>query len=432
MSDPMAIALFLGSFFLLIIIGHHIAFAIGISTVLTTLYLGIPLQTIAQNMVKGVNSFSLLAVPFFILAGEIMSVGGISRRLVNLANALVGWMRGGLAMVNVVDSMFFGGISGSAAADVSSLGSIMIPVMEEQGYDKEFATSITVTSAIQGILIPPSHNMVIYALAAGGVSIGRLFLGGMVPGIVLGIALAIYCYYVSVKRNYPVGDRFSIKNALKAIREASWGLVTVIIIVGGVITGIFTATESAAIAVLYALFVSIFVYKEMRLSDLGGVLTRTIKTLSVFMLLIGTATAFGWLMAYLEIPTMLTNAIINVSDNPVIIMLVINLLLLILGMILNMVSIIVIITPILLPIVQTLGIDPVHFGVIMILNLGIGLITPPVGTVLFLGSAIGKVSIEKLSRALLPFYCVMVIVLMMITFIPELTMFVPNWLMPLK
>lgn len=432
MNDPIAVTLLLGTFFLLIFLGQHIAFAVGTATVITTLYLGIPLQIIAQNMVKGINSFSLLAVPFFILAGEIMSTGGISRRLINLANALVGWFRGGLAMVNIVASMFFGGISGSAAADTSSLGSILIPIMKKQGYDAEFATNVTMASSIQGILIPPSHNMVIFAMAAGGVSIGRLFLGGMFPGILLGVALMIYSYIVSIKRNYPVGDKFNVKNILKATYDAGLGLGTVLIVVVGVITGIFTATESAAIATVYAFVVTFCIYREVPLSAFWGILTRSIKTLSVVMLLIGTATAFGWVMAYLEIPSLITASIMGVSKNPILIMLIINLLLLILGTMLNMVSIILILTPILMPIVQSLGIDPVHFGVIMILNLGIGLITPPVGTVLFIGSAISKVSIERLSKTLIPFYCVMIIVLLLVTFVPGLTMYFPNLLMPVK
>jgi tripartite ATP-independent transporter DctM subunit len=432
LNDPIAVTLLMGTFFLLIFMGQHIAFAVGTATIITTLYLGIPLETIAQNMVKGINSFSLLAVPFFILAGEIMSSGGISRRLITLANALVGWFRGGLAMVNIVASMFFGGISGSAAADTSSLGSILIPIMKEQGYDEAFAANVTMASSIQGILIPPSHNMVIYAMAAGGVSIGRLFLGGMVPGILLGLALMIYSYFISLKRNYPVGDKFNLKNIIKATWNAGLGLGTVLIVVVGVISGIFTATESAAIATVYAFIVTFFIYREVQLSAIWGILARSIKTLSVVMLLIGTATAFGWIMAYLEIPSMITSSILGISKNPIIIMLVINLLLLVLGTMLNMVSIILILTPILLPIVQSIGIDPVHFGVIMILNLGIGLITPPVGTVLFIGSAISKVSIERLSKALIPFYGVMIITLLLVTFFPGLIMYFSNLMMPVK
>lgn len=310
-SDPIAIALLLGVFTGLILLGTQIAFAIGISTIVTTMYLGISLQTIAQNMVKGVNVFSLMAVPFFILAGEIMGAGGISRRLITLSNALVGWLRGGLAMVNIVASMFFGGISGSAAADTSSLGSILIPIMKENGYDGEFSTAVTMASSVQGILIPPSHNMVIYALAAGSVSIGRLFLAGLTPGILLGIALMIYSYYVSLKRDYPVGDKFDLKVALKATWDAILGLGTVLIVVIGVISGIFTATESAAIACIYAFIITFFVYREIPISEMWNILGKSIKTLSVVMILTGTATAFGWLVAYLQIPALITNAILG-------------------------------------------------------------------------------------------------------------------------
>ena len=429
-SDPIAIALLLGIFTALILLGTHIAFAIGISTIVTTMYLGISLQTIAQNMVKGVNVFSLMAVPFFILAGEIMGAGGISRRLITLSNALVGWLRGGLAMVNIVASMFFGGISGSAAADTSSLGSILIPIMKENGYDGEFSTAVTMASSVQGILIPPSHNMVIYALAAGSVSIGRLFLAGLVPGILLGVALMIYSYYVSVKRDYPVGDKFNLKVALKATWDALLGLGTVLIVVIGVISGVFTATESAAIACIYAFIITFFVYREIPMSEMWNILGKSIKTLSVVMILTGTATAFGWLVAYLQIPAIITNAILGISQNKYIIMLIINILLLLLGTSINMVSIILILTPILLPVVTSIGIDPVHFGVIMILNLGIGLLTPPVGTVLFIGSAISGIKIETLSKAMIPFYIVMIIVLLIITYIPQVVMFLPNLLMP--
>lgn len=430
-SDPIAMFLLIGTFFGLIILGFQIAFAIGISTIITTLYLGIPLQSVFLMMVKGINIFALMAVPFFILAGEIMGTGGISKRLIQLAAALVGWLRGSLAMINVVASMFFGGISGSAAADTSSLGVILIPMMKDEGYDGEFATTITMASSIQGILIPPSHNMVIYAVAAGGVSIGRLFLAGMIPGILLGVALMIYCYFVSVKRDYPKGKRFNLIVALKAIWKSALGLGTVLIVVVGVVSGIFTPTESAAIAVVYAFIITFFVYKEIPLSAMGDILSRSIKTLSRIMILTGTATAFGWLIAYLQISNFIVNTLLGISESKIVIMIIINIVLLILGCIVNMVSIILILTPILLPVVTSLGISPEHFGVIMILNLGIGLLTPPVGTVLFIGSAISNIKIEILSRAMLPFYIVMVIVLILVTYVPQISMFIPNYFMPL-
>jgi len=426
-----AVVLLIGTFFGLIILGFQIAFAIGISAIVTTLYLGIPLQNVFQMIIKGINIFPLMAVPFFILAGGIMGAGGISKRLIELSRALVGWLRGGLAMVNIVASMFFGGISGSAAADTSSLGIILIPMMKDEGYDGEFATSITMASSVQGILIPPSHNMVIYAVAAGGVSIGRLFLAGLAPGILLGVALMIYSYFVSVKRDYPKDKRFNLMVALKAMWKSLLGLGTVLIVVGGVVSGIFTATESAAIAVVYAFIVTFFIYKEIPLSAMGGILSRSIKTLSTVMILTGTATAFGWLVAYLQISTLIVNTLLSISESKIVIMMIINIVLLILGCMVNMISIILILTPILLPVVTSLGISPVHFGVIMILNLGVGLLTPPVGVVLFIGSSISKIKIEVLSRAMLPFYIVMVIVLILITYVPQVTMFLPNYFMPL-
>ncbi|WHH58016.1 TRAP transporter large permease [Petroclostridium sp. X23] len=428
-TDPIAVTLLLGTFLILILLGKHIAFAIGIATLVTTFYLGIPMQTAAQNMVKGINVFALLSVPFFILAGEIMGAGGISRRLIKLANALVGWLRGGLAMVNIAASMFFGGISGSPTADTSSIGSILIPMMKEDGYDGDFATTVTMASSIQGLLIPPSHNMIIYALAAGSVSIGQLFLAGAVPGILLGVALMIYCYFVSLKRNYPVGDKFNMKTALKAVWEAGLGLGTVLIVVIGVVGGIFTATESAAIAVVYAFIITFFVYREIPLSEMGGILTRSIKTLSIVMILIATSAAFGWIIAYLKIPAMITNVILGISQNKIVILLIINILLLVLGAMMDMVSIILIITPILMPVVTSIGVDPVHFGVIMILNLGIGLITPPVGVILFIGSAISGIKLEKLTRSMVPFYIVMLITLIIVTYFPQVVMFIPTHFM---
>jgi tripartite ATP-independent transporter DctM subunit len=429
-TDVIAVLLLVGIFFFLLIIRTPIVFAIGFATLVTTWYLGLPLQLLLQNMVKGINTFTLLAVPFFIIAGEIMGTGGISKRLIALSNALVGWMRGGLAMVNIVASMFFGGISGSSAADTSSIGPILIPLMAEQGYDLDFATNVTMASSVQGILIPPSHNMVIYSLVAGSVSIGGLFLAGFVPGVFLGIALMVYSYIVSVKRNYPVSARFSLKRILVTFVDAIWGLLTVLIVVFGVISGVFTATESAAIAVLWATFVTFVIYREVPPSAIWGILGRSIKTLSIVMILIGTSAAFGWIVAYLKVPKMITEAILGATGNKIFILIILNLIMLFLGTLMDMSCIILIATPILLPIAMKIGLDPIHFGVIMILNLGIGLITPPVGSTLFIGSAISGVRIEKLSRALVPFYLVMIGVLIVITYIPAVSMTLPNLIMP--
>ncbi len=431
-TDPLAIMILLGSFGILIVIGTPIAFAIGASSVITTMYLGLPLEMVAQNMVKGVNVFAFLAVPFFVIAGEIMGSGGISNRLIKLSNALVGWIRGGLAMVNIMASMFFGGISGSSAADTSSIGSILIPLMKKDGYDGDFATTVTMASSVQGILIPPSQNMIIFALVAGSVSIGRLFLAGMIPGILLGVALMIYSYFVSVKRNYPKADRFSLIFALRSFADAGLGLGTVLIVVIGVVAGVFTATESAAIAVIYAFMVTFFVYREIPLKAIGAVLTKTLKTLSIVMILVSVASSFGWLVAYLRIPVFIAEGLLAITHQKVLILLMVNVLLLLMGMIMDMASLILILGPILLPVVTRVGVDPVHFGVVMILNLGIGLITPPVGSTLFIGSAIAKIKMEDLAKAMIPFYAIMVLVLMIITYIPGIVMFMPNWLMPLK
>ncbi len=302
--------------------------------------------------------------------------------------------------------------------------------MKKNGYDGEFSTTVTMASSIQGLLVPPSHNMVIYALAIGGVSIGRLFLGGLVPGVFLGIALMIFSYFIAVRKNYPKGDKFSIKNLIIALKESILGLGTVMIVVVGVITGAFTATESAAIAVVYAFVITFFVYREIPLKAFWNILGESIKTLSIVMLLIASAGAFGWCIAFLRIPTILAELILGFTSSKIIILLLVNFLLLILGTMMGMASIIVIMAPILLPIVTQLGMDPVQFGAIMILNCGIGLITPPVGAVLFVGSAVSGIKVEKLSREMLPFYGVMFLVLMVITFVPQITMFLPNLVMP--
>ena len=432
MADPViASAILLGGFILLLILRIPITFALASVSILTAMYLNIPLMAIVQQMVQGVRSFSMLAIPFFILAGEMMGQGGIARKLIDFANILVGRVRGGLAMVNVVESMFFGGISGSAVADVASTGTIMIPMMKMQGYDDDFSVAITVTSATQGIIIPPSHNMIIYSLAAGGVSVGRLFLGGFIPGITLGISLMIMSYILSIKRNYPRGEKISFKQALKTTKDAALGLLTAVIIMGGVISGVFTATESAAVAAVYAFFVTFFVYKEIPLKAMKGILYSTLKTLAMVMALIASASAFGWLMAYLRIPAKATQLLLSITSSKVLLLLLINVLLLLLGMIMDMAPLILIVTPILYPVVvTTLGMSPIHFGIMLMLNLAIGLCTPPVGSALFVGCAVGKISMERATKAMLPFYLAMFIVLMLVTFIPEITLFIPNLIMP--
>ncbi|MBL7005900.1 MAG: TRAP transporter large permease [Spirochaetia bacterium] len=425
-----ASTLLLGLFAILLLLRVPITFTLAISSIVTAIYLKIPLLAIAQRMVQGVNSFSLLAIPFFILAGEIMSQGGISRRLIDFSNVLVGRVRGGLAQVNVLASMFFGGISGSAVADVSSIGTMMIPMMKKKGYDADFSVGITVTSACQGVIIPPSHNMIIYAMAAGGVSVGRLFLGGFIPGVILGLSLMIISFIIATIRKYPKEPRSSFKEALVTIKDAFLGLFTAVIIIGGVVSGIFTATESAAIACIYAFIITFFVYREIPLTKFVGILYSSLKTLAMVMSLIAAASAFGWLLAYLKIPAAATKALLTITENKILLLLLINLLLIILGTIMDMAPLILITTPILYPVVVgTLGMSPIQFGVMLILNLGIGLTTPPVGSALFVGCAIGKISIEKAAKAMLPLYLMMIIVLLMVTFIPGLVMFIPNLIM---
>ncbi len=424
----MAIAILLGSFVFLLVIRMPISFTLGISSVLTALFLNIPLATLFQRLVNGVQSFSLLAIPFFILAGEIMGQGGISRRLITLANAFVGWMRGGLAQVNILASMFFGGISGSAVADTSSIGSILIPMMTDSGYDKDFSVAVTVTSSCQGVMIPPSHNMILFAMAAGGgVSIGQLFMGGLIPGVLLGIALMIITAIIARKRNYPKGRMLSAKEIWVATKDALLGLMTCIIIVGGVILGWFTATESAAVAVVYAFIVTFFVYREIPLRQFGNILRKSLRTIAMVMALIATASMFGWLLAYLKVPTIVTNLLLGISDNPIVILLLINLMCLVLGCIMDMGPLIL--TPILLPVATQLGMQPVQFGAMLILNLAIGLCTPPVGAALFAGCSIGRIRIEEATKACLPFYAMMILVLLLVTFCQPLSMFVPTLMM---
>jgi len=428
-----ATILLLGLFVFFMIIRLPITFSLIFSSIITALYLKIPLMAVVQQMVQGVRSFSLLAIPFFIIAGEMMGQGGISRRLILFSNLLVGRIRGGLAQVNCLASMFFGGISGSAVADVSSIGTILIPMMKEKGYDDDFSVGITVTSACQGVIIPPSHNMIIYSLAAGGVSVGRLFLGGFIPGVLLGVGLMIVSYIFAIKRNYPKERKYTINEALQITKDAILGLFTAIIIIGGVISGVFTATESAAISVVYAFIITFFVYREIPLKAFPRILYNSLKTLAMVMALIAAASAFGWLMAYLRIPAKATEALLMVTHNKILLLLLINLLLLLLGMIMDMAPLILITTPILYPVVVTaLGMSPIHFGIMLILNLAIGLTTPPVGSALFVGCAVGRIRIEQVVKTMLPMWLVMFGVLMLITFVPEITLWIPDMLMPQK
>lgn len=428
-TSAIAILLLVGGFIALIVLRVPIPIALVASTAVTMIYLDLPLMTMVQQMAKSINSFSLMAVPFFILAGEIMGAGGISDKIVDFANAIVGRFRGGLACVNCLDSMFFGGISGSAVADVSSLGSIVIPTMVKSGYGRDFSIALTVTTSCQGVLIPPSHNMIFFALAAGGVSVGKLFLGGAIPGILLGGALMAYSLFISVKRNYPKGEAMGLKQILLVTKDAIIALFTAIIIMGGVTLGWFTATESAAIACIYAFLISMFVYKKLKWKDIPRILGNVVNTLCLSFSLIAAAGAFGYVLAFLKVPALLTNFLLSITDNRIILLLLINLMLLCLGCIMDMAPIIFIVTPILLPVVTALGMDPVHFGVMMIFNLAIGLCTPPVGSALFVGCAVGKSSIERVTKELLPMYAVMITCLLLVTFVPALSTWLPNLIM---
>jgi tripartite ATP-independent transporter DctM subunit len=428
-QTEVAIILLVGSFLLFIIGRLPIAIALGTSAMITVLYLGFPVRVVVQSMVSGINKVALLAIPFFIFAGQIMSDGGISNRLVSLSKVIVGRFRGGLAMVNILTSMFFGGISGSSVADTSSIGTILIPEMVKDGYDADFSASVTITSSIQGILIPPSHNMIIYSMAAGGLSVGALFMAGVVPGILLGISQMILSYSIAVKRGYPKGDKIGVRAALKISREAFLGLLTPVIIIGGVLGGIFTATESAAVAALWAFIVTMFIYKEIDFKKFKQILMSTLMTLVVVMPVIAAANAFGYLLAYLKVPQLVLDGLLGITSNKYLLLLLVNVILLILGMIMDMAPLILICTPVFLPLVQTLGMSPIHFGIIMLLNLGIGLLTPPVGVTLFVGSTISKVSIEKLFKSTLPFYVSMIVLLLLMTYIEPIVMWLPRLVM---
>jgi tripartite ATP-independent transporter DctM subunit len=425
-ENMIAMIILAASFLGLCLVRFPIALALVLSTLATVIYLDIPWAVVGQQLIQGVQSFSLLAIPFFILTGQIMGEGGLALRLVNFANLIVGSIRGGLAMVCSVACMFFGNISGSAVADASSVGSVMIPMMKKKGYDADYAVGVTISSAIQGVVVPPSHNLVLYSIAAGGVSIKSLFLAGIVPGFILLGSLMVTGYYLAIKRGYEAGDPVEKKDIPGIIFHGVLSMTPAVIILGGILSGWFTATESGALASLYAFLLAFGVYREVPFSRMGAVLTRTFRTVLMVYFLIAASAAFGWIMAYLKLPDLVTQMFLNVSDSPIIILMMINVLLLVLGAPMDMAPMILIMTPILLPVVQSFGMDPVHFGMILILNAGMGLLTPPVGTVLFVGCAIGKVSVEAGTKAMLPFFYAMIVVLMLITYVPQTVMWLPN------
>ena len=417
------------SFVILLLLSVPIAIAIGITTILTMLFTippGPAITTVAQQMATGINSFALLAIPFFVLSGLLMGRGGIARRLVDFAKVLVGMFPGGLAYVNVLSCMFFGAISGSAAAATSAIGGFMIPMMNKEGYDNDFNTAVTVTSATTGLLIPPSNVLIVYSLASGGVSIAALFIAGYLPGILVGLGLMAVCAIVAMVKKYPVGQRDPLTTALKKFLNAIPSLLLIVIVIGGIIAGFFTATEASAVAVLYSLLLSVVFYREVKIKEMPEILLKTVETTAIVMLLIGTSKAMSWILSYENIPQDISAALVGFSDNPYVILLMINMILLVVGTFMDMTPAVLIFTPIFLPIVRALGMSPLHFGIVMVLNLCIGLCTPPVGSVLFLGCGIGKTTIARVTKSLLPFYAVMIISLLLVTFIPWITLVIPK------
>ena len=412
---------------ILLAIGVPVAYAVGLSAIAGAFWIDLPLEAVMIQITSGVNKFSLLAIPFFILAGAIMAEGGIARRLVSFAYIFVGFIRGGLSLVNIVASTFFGAISGSSVADTASIGSVMIPEMDKKGYPRDFAAAVTASGSVQAILTPPSHNSVIYSLATGGtVSIAALFIAGILPGLLLSFTLMLMCVGFAYKRGYPKGERVPFRQALKIFVDTLWGLMTVVIIMGGILSGIFTATESAAIAWLWSFFVTMFIYRDYKWSELPKLMYRTVKTVTIVMILIGFAASFGAIMTYMQLPERITDFFTSVSDNKYVILMCINIMLLLIGTLMDMAPLILILTPVLMPVTNSLGIDPVHFGMIMLINLGIGLITPPVGSVLFVASAVSKQKIEQVVKAMLPFYGALLLVLMLVTYIPEISLWLPR------
>lgn len=425
MSEVLILVL---SFVILLAIGVPVAWSIGISCLLTMLASIDSLAaftTVAQRMATGLDSFSLLAIPLFILAGQIMNQGGIAHRLIAFAKALMGALPGGLIYVNVIAAMLFGAISGSAVAATSAIGGILGPPMEKEGYSKEFGAAVNITSSTTGLVIPPSNVLIVYSLASGGVSIASLFLAGYLPGILMGLALMLTAAIWIKKKNYPPGERTGLRNIMVTFLHAFPSLLLLVVVIGGIVSGIFTATEASGIAVLYCLVLS-FINGELKISSLHNVFLGSVGTTAIVMLLIATSMSMSWVMSYENIPIAVSEALLGISDNVFVILLIINILLLVVGTFMDMTPAVLIFTPIFLPVVEALGVDPVHFGIMMVMNLCVGLCSPPVGSVLFIGVSVANTTIQKVIKPLLPLYVAMFIVLLLVTFIPQLSLWLPR------
>jgi tripartite ATP-independent transporter DctM subunit len=418
----MSLVILFGVFFLCLFAGVPVAFGLGIAAFAGFIYEGLPLFIATQRIVSGISVFSLLAIPFFIFAGELMLQGGIAVRLVRLASAAVGWVRGGLGVVNVSSSMLFGGISGSAVADTSALGSILMPVMKEKGYDGDYAVNVTVTSSIAGVVIPPSHNMIIYAIAAGGLPISQLFLAGVVPGVLMCLCLAFVAWLVAVKRGYPAEEFPGWRSLGLSFVVALPGLLTAVIIVGGVLSGIMTVTESGAFGAIYAIIVTALVYRELTWEKFKQAVLVSVRITSMAMILIACASAFAYLLTLNRVPELLAGFVLSISETKFVILLMLNCTFLLLGMIMDMAALILITTPIFLPIVLDLGMSPIQFGIIMMMNLGLGLTTPPVGACLFVGCVVGGEKMESVVRTIWPFYLAILFALTLVTYVPAVSL----------
>ncbi len=425
----MTLFILFATFALLLYIGLPISFCLALSSLASVLFLDLSPLVVLQRMFAGVNVFALIAIPFFIYSGELMLHGGASDRMVRFAQTLVGHWRGGLGQVNVLTSLLFGGISGSAIAGVSAVGGVLIPKMKEEGYDADYAVNVTVSASTLGLMIPPSHNMILYAIAAGGgVSVGSLFLGGVIPGILTAVLLGIAAWAVARKRGYPVSAFAGGSAIFHAFLAALPGLIMILIIVGGIRLGIFTPTEASAIAVVYGIAIGFWVYRQLDLPRFWKVTARASRTVASVLFLIGAANAFGWVLAVSDAPAFVADLLAGISENKIVIFLLINLTLLLLGTVMDMAPLIIIATPIFLPIAQSYGMDPTQFGVMLIMNLGVGLITPPVGTALFVGCAVGETRMERLLKTIWPFYLAHLAAILLVTFVPGFTLALPNWL----